>query len=116
MDYLGNARIVIFTDSEKFVLMDFDTSLKRSSKFFTKQFDSTKPTWFDGTYRYNIIEDETEYLQWGLQEEHNFWEYQMSDNIPSYWIEWPTEEKPSNKYKYLSGYLSVSPDIMNWTR
>ena len=116
MDYLGNSRIIIFTDSEKIVLMDFDTSLDKSSKFYTKQFDSTKPTWFDGSYRYNIIEDETEYLQWGLQKEHNFWEYQMSDAVPSYWIDWPTAEEPSRKYKYMSGYLSVSQDIMNWNR
>ena len=67
-------------------------------------------------YRENEVEDETEYLQWGQSNTKYFWEFRMGEIQPSSWIYFPTEEKPSNLFKYISVFFDVSQDRLHWTR
>ena len=78
MDYLGNLQIVYFTDEEAFRLMDVYNVVEKRSRFFTNQVDSARPSWFDGRYRMNEIEDQVSYLQWGQPAMHEFWEFSLS--------------------------------------
>ena len=54
--------MTVYTDEEAFRLRDFEHVIERRSRFFTKQVDNSKPVWFDGTYRLNVIEDEVSFL------------------------------------------------------
>ena len=65
MNYLSNFELIVYTDEEMFQLHDFDASIEKRSRFYRKQIDNSKPTWFNGSYRMNDIEDESSYLQWG---------------------------------------------------
>ena len=65
VDYLGNMQIIYYIDEEFFQLQDYENSIERRSRFFMKQVDNMKPTWFDGRYRKNYVEDEISYLQYG---------------------------------------------------
>ena len=40
----------------------------------------------------------------------------MSETHPSSWINWPTTDKPLNKYKYAGIEFNMSLDQMNWNR
>ena len=97
-------------------MVDVDDVVEKRSRFFTKQVDSAKPSWFDGRYRKNEIEDQVSYLQWEQPTMYEFWEFQLSEAQPSSWINWPTPENPSSRYKYVSGEFNLSLDKMNWTR
>ena len=55
-------------------------------------------------------------LQYGQYDDHEFYGFSMSSAQPSSWINWPTEDKPSNKYKYASIEFNMSSNIMNWNR
>ena len=35
MDYLGNMRMLVYTDVELFKVQDYETSVQKSSRFFT---------------------------------------------------------------------------------
>ena len=64
----------------------------------------------------NFIEDETSYLQYGQYDEKQFFDYRLSDAVPSSWIYWPTKENPSELYKYMSAEFNMSTDRLNWNR
>ena len=72
--------------------------------------DQTKPSWIDGRLRFNKLEDEIAYFQYGAAEEQDFFSYSMSETHPSSWINWPTAEKPLNKYKYAGIEFNMSLD------
>ena len=80
------------------------------------QVDPKKPTWLDGRIMENNLEDEVSYLQYGQQTEHTYYSYTLSEPLPSSWIYYPTEESPSNKYKYASVEFNMSLDRMRWSR
>ena len=48
--------------------------------------------------------------------ERDFYTYSLSESLPSSWINWPTPEKPSNRYKYISVEWNMSLNQMVWTR
>ena len=117
MDYLGNMRMVVFTDEETFHLTDYGSAaIEKRSRFFTAQVDNAKPTWFDGRYRSNRVDDEIDYIQYGQSSEEVFYEFLMSDALPSSWLNWPTVQNPTAKYKYLSVEFNMSMDQKNWLR
>ena len=78
IDYLGNMRMVVYTDEQLFQLNDFSVGYSKKSRFFTAQVDQTKPTWFDGRFLKNYIEDETSLLQYGQFDENYFYGFSMS--------------------------------------
>ena len=116
MDYLGNMRLVVLSDEEFFQIQDWDAGYGKRSRFFTRQIDNAAPSFIDGRYRKNFIEDETSYLQYGQWDENEFFEFAIGQVEPSSWINWPTKEKPNNRYKYASIEFNMSTDQMNWSR
>mmetsp|Transcript_12545 Transcript_12545/g.16084 ORF Transcript_12545/g.16084 Transcript_12545/m.16084 type:complete len:135 (+) Transcript_12545:869-1273(+) len=64
----------------------------------------------------NLLEDEIALLQYGQSTEVEFFSYSLSENLPSAWINWPTPEEPTNKYKYVSIEFNMKLDKLNWQR
>ena len=48
--------------------------------------------------------------------ENEFYDFILSESVPSSWITWPTPKNPSSLYKYVSMEFNMSIDQMNWTR
>ena len=58
----------------------------------------------------NVVEDESEYLQYGQILENEFYEFLLNEAFPSSWITFPTPEKPSSLFKYVSMEFNMSID------
>lgn len=74
-DYLSsNLHFIMLWSGESFSQNSFgEQSLTKQSKFYTKQIDSSYPQWMEGIPMLNSIEDETDYLQFGQTDEHEFY-------------------------------------------
>ena len=55
-------------------------------------------------------------MQYGQQANIEFYHFQISENLPSSWIYFPTAENPSTKYKYVSVQFEMMLDVINWNR
>ena len=108
MDYLGNMRLTWMTTEQRFIQSTYDQSIKSSTRIHTRQSDNKKPSWFSGQLQVNVLEDEIDRLQYGQQDEHEFFGYNLGFAQASSWIYWPTEEEPSNRYKYVSIELNLN--------
>ena len=53
----------------------------------------------------NLLEDETQYLQYGDEVETNFYDYRTELPAPSSWTSFPT------LYKFTSVEINLSPDF-----
>ena len=62
------------------------------------------------------MEDEIDYLQYGQSDEDTFYEFLMSGGLPSSWLNWPTANNTSAKYKYVSVEFALTMDQKNWSR
>ena len=64
----------------------------------------------------NTLEDESAYLQYGVETETDFFSFSMSSALPSSWIYFPTAKEPSSRYKYISVEINMSIDLKLWER
>ena len=55
-------------------------------------------------------------MQYGLYDETQFWQFRLSDDKPSAWINFPDANNTSARYKYLSSEFKVSIDRQNFSR
>ena len=55
-------------------------------------------------------------LQLGDYMEKFFYDFTITEAQPSFWIDWPTNDKPSNRYKYASIEFNMNTNLMNWNR
>lgn len=62
----------------------------------------------------NLLEDATAYFQYGQEVETEYLSFSMSSAKPSAWINFPTEDNPSSRYKYLSVEINFDMDLMSW--
>ena len=75
------------------------------------------------TYLYeqtHLLSDSTQFLQFGNKEQNEFYRLMPDERGLQYstWKDFPTKEKPLNKYKFASLHLAVSRDlhvIERWT-
>ena len=63
-----------------------------------------------------MLEDESSLFQIGEQEERVFHTIQLEAPQPTSWVNFPTDEKPNNKYKYASFDIYFSQDQQIWNR
>ena len=75
-----------------------------------------KPSWLNGKLSANLLNDEADYLQWGQESEQTFFSFKMPPPLPSSWIYYPTEENPSNKFKFATIEINFNLDQMVWNR
>ena len=116
-EYIGNMRVIVLIDEDVFQQTEFgDASVQRQSRFYSWQADQKKPSWVQGFMRTNIIKDETDFLQYGQEEENEIYTFEWPAPLPSAWIHFPTEENPSTKYKFISVEFNYSPHITTWAR
>ena len=64
--------------------------------------------WISGLFHRNVIEDETDFLQLGQEDEYTFHTYTTYPPQPTSWTDFPTEENPGSYYKYASFDLEIS--------
>ena len=57
-----------------------------------------------------MLEDEIELLQYGIEDEFEFYRVNYGGNGPSFMNKWPTKEEPDNKYKFASVWFELSQD------
>jgi len=64
----------------------------------------------------NQLQDETDLVQYGQEDENIFYSFSMPAPLPSSWIYYPTEESPSTRYKFVSIEINFNLDQNVWTR
>ena len=55
-------------------------------------------------------------MQWGQYSNEYFYNFRLSEGIPSSWRNWPTPENQSAKYKYVSVEWNMDLDEFQWQR
>ena len=63
-----------------------------------------------------MLEEETEYLQYGQYTESEYFQYFMGFPQASSWNTFPTTENPSSRYKYISVELNMSLESQIYSR
>ena len=59
----------------------------------------------------NLLGDETQLLQFGYEEETEFYTYINKMPEPSAWNKFPTEKSPLTRYKFTSVEVNFSLDM-----
>ena len=75
IDYIGRPEINILVNTEEIAVSNFNSkapNVIKNAKFFTMQFDETKPNWFEGFFVKNEFEDEKGLWNWGFGSELDF--------------------------------------------
>ena len=110
--------MVFLTTQQVFKQQEFEEGkiVEARSRIWTRQIDQTKPTWLNGELAVSQLEDEIDYLQYGQSTESEFYGFTLSESIPSAWINFPTAENPSAKFKYVSIEFNMSYDVLKWNR
>eukprot|EP00354_Favella_ehrenbergii_P009559 CAMPEP_0170451754 /NCGR_PEP_ID=MMETSP0123-20130129/890_1 /TAXON_ID=182087 /ORGANISM="Favella ehrenbergii, Strain Fehren 1" /LENGTH=64 /DNA_ID=CAMNT_0010713551 /DNA_START=360 /DNA_END=551 /DNA_ORIENTATION=- len=62
----------------------------------------------------NQLQDETDLVQYGQEDENIFYSFSMPAPLPSSWIYYPTEESPSTRYKFVSIEINFNLDQNVW--
>ena len=57
------------------------------------------------------LSDETTYLQWGQNDETEFFNLHFDAPKPSAWTKFPTAENPNTRYKFTSLVVFLDPDL-----
>ena len=63
-----------------------------------------------------MLQDESEYLQFGWETERSFYTYNLPTPQPSAWGTFPTKEEPNARYKFASVEIGFNLDQTVWTR
>ena len=72
--------------------------------------DEQRSTWLSAYVEKNVLEDEIEIVQYGIEDEFEFYRVNYATSGPSYMNKWPTKEEPDNKYKFASVWFELSQD------
>ena len=116
-DYLTNLKVIVYFSERSFSeSMYEDKTITASSRFFTSQIDSLKPSWINGQVQQNELEDEVSYFQYGQQSHYTYYTFGMPDPIPSSWNVFPTKLNPSSRYKFMSVEVNMSLDKKRYSR
>ena len=74
------------------------------------QVDQHLSSWISTKLTSNLLADETQFLQFGFEEEFEFSTVEFENPVPSSFNVWPTKEKPDTYYKIVSAFLTLSMD------
>ena len=58
----------------------------------------------------NLLADEVEFLQYGIEDEVEFTTIEFDPPAPSSMSSWPTKNEPDNYYKITSAYVTLTMD------
>ena len=84
--------------------------------FHSAQVSQGDNSWIKGTFKRNELEDETSYLQFGQTQDKVFHTFELEPPQSTSWVNFPTKENPSNKFKFASFDIYFSQDKMVWNR
>ena len=117
MAYIGNLRALVYISEQSFDINGYgEKSIEKRSRFYQQQIENTAPTYLDGQIKKNTLFDESSLIQYGQEEEKDFYNYELPPPKPSYWVDYPTKEEPNGKFKYGSIEINMSQDLTTWTR
>ena len=63
-----------------------------------------------------MVEDESDYFQYGQFDEMDFYTFVSSAPQPTSWTDFPTEDEPYNLFKYSSFEIELNQDAVIWQR
>ena len=110
-EYLGPLKVAMYYNDEIFVPEEYgEDSIKRTSKILYSQINEEKPSYYFFDLQSSILEDQTDFIQFGNGEETYFnspKQKQLSDFkvYDSGWKNFPTF------YKFFSTTITISPDV-----
>lgn len=110
--YLGELDLILYYNQEFFAQTEFgDASIERVSVLENFQLDQFRPNWLQSVVSRNLLADETAYIQYGESVDGYYSNYQVDRGPrPSSWSNFPTPEKPFNKYKFNSVKIYFNQD------
>ena len=90
-EYIGTPDILIYFNTERFDIRDFDKSTKliKESKVVNQQFSLAEPKFMSSNIHLNEVEDEIDYFQVGQTDEDSFFEMTIELPESSSWNLWP---------------------------
>ena len=104
-------------NEQTFALNEYgDRTISKRSRFYEQQLENTEPTYLAGIMRKNELHDESDYLQFGQEENYEFYAYELPPPKPSSWNVYPTRENPQGIFKYGSIEVNMSQDLITWNR
>ena len=74
------------------------------------QIDEYRPSWINTKITNNLLADETQFVQFGIEEEIEFTTIEFDPPAPSSMSSWPSRENPDNFYKIASSYITLEMD------
>ena len=117
MDYLGNLRAYVYMTEQVFALNQYgENTISHRSRFYQQQMSNETPTYLSGQMKKSSLEDESSFLQYGQEEEYDFYTYELPPPKPSSWNVYPTREKPDGMFKFGSIEINMSQDQITWNR
>ena len=93
-----------------------DETIKKHSKFYSKQVSQGQNVYIDGKFYRNDLEDESAFLQLGQHREITWHTFDLSEPQPTSWNKFPNDDEPGNKFKYASFNLELRQDLKEWNR
>ena len=112
ISYIGPMNMLVYYNTERFIQDEFgDLRTEKSSTFANIQADETKPNWIQMLVKKSSLSDETTYVQWGQQDETEFFNLHFDPPRPSAWTKFPTAENPNTRYKFTSLVVFLDPDL-----
>jgi hypothetical protein len=86
-------------------------SISKKSSLKNQQFNASVPSWISGKIHSDVVEDETDYIKFGVNEYERPFKYvDLGTLSPSTWTNYPT------KYKFFSFNLHASDYKINIAR
>ena len=103
--------MTVYTNSPGFLQDKYGNErVKKQSSLTRFRIDQEKPNYIPTQIQRNLISDETQFIQFGLQDEEKFQNIVTEDPRPSQWADLPTMDQPNSKYKITSLDIFLSMD------
>ena len=110
--YLGPMNMLVYFNQESFMQDEYGNArIGRFSTIRNIQTDEYRPNFIIGTVQKNSLQDESQVLQLGEEEEFLFNSVHFSNPRPSAWSGFPTDASPDTRYKFSSIAFTFGPDL-----
>ena len=86
------------------------------SRFHQKQLNKNMNSWIQVDIKRSILEDESEFLQYGQSLEYTFYKQDLLTTEQSSWSHYPTADNPFGLFKYMSFDIYFSQDLQKINR
>ena len=112
IDYLGNMNMLVYFNTATFQQDEFGNQrIDRQSTIRNIQVDQFRANFIFGWIQTKQLQDEITYIQYGDQEELEYYEIEYSSPRPSAWSQFPSADNPNAGYKFSSINFQFDTDM-----